>query len=158
MISIHAPRVGCDRRITIRNEVQKYFNPRTPCGVRLLSDLFHFYQQPISIHAPRVGCDTPLFYHLLAVLQISIHAPRVGCDDRWYCVASYTVAFQSTHPVWGATKDGGVVFAGLGISIHAPRVGCDLQDFGPIIVPHIFQSTHPVWGATQELLFGRFAQ
>ena len=34
-ISIHAPRVGCDRTRPPRDWEDCYFNPRTPCGVRL---------------------------------------------------------------------------------------------------------------------------
>ncbi len=78
--------------------------------------------------------------------------------------------FQSTHPVWGATGDGGAERKAMRISIHAPRVGCDqrlgastnsflyfnprtprgVRRFARIWVssPPIFQSTHPAWGAT----------
>ena len=56
------------------------FNPRTPCGVRL-----HTLPRP------------------LPVARISIHAPRVGCDAEEE--ARYReLIFQSTHPVWGATR------------------------------------------------------
>ena len=39
--------------------------------------------------------------------------------------AAYAKAFQSTHPVRGATGDFDVVFQDDTISIHAPREGCD---------------------------------
>ena len=77
------------------------FNPRSPCGERQLVDVFLFRNRSISIHAPRVGSDkyTPLSWPRLV---ISIHAPRVGSDaDK-------------------AAKD-----AATAISIHAPRVGSD---------------------------------
>ncbi len=35
MISIHAPRVGCDPHIVFQRSTNQHFNPRTPCGVRL---------------------------------------------------------------------------------------------------------------------------
>ena len=35
------------------------------------------------------------------------------------------IAFQSTHPVRGATDGPQAYLADLGISIHAPREGCD---------------------------------
>ena len=57
LISIHAPRVGCDENPFETQEVSAYFNPRTPCGVR-----------------------PGLSFQSLAVSR-----------------------FQSTHPVWGAT-------------------------------------------------------
>ena len=34
-----------------------YFNPRTPCGVRLEREASAHLERMISIHAPRVGCD-----------------------------------------------------------------------------------------------------
>ena len=56
LISIHAPREGCDR------------DAKTPEALR-----------DISIHAPREGCDA---LHELEKGRepISIHAPREGCD------------------------------------------------------------------------------
>ena len=63
----------------------------------------------------------------------------------------YIRLFQSTHPVWGATKNGAYHFHGLVISIHAPRVGCDIISVLLGLVLAIFQSTHPVWGATYYL-------
>ena len=35
IISIHAPRAGCDVNPPFTSSAQTYFNPRTPCGVRL---------------------------------------------------------------------------------------------------------------------------
>ena len=101
-ISIHAPRVGRDKK-----------KGPTPQG------------KTISIHAPRVGRDLPprgggerrkkfqstrpvwgatmCFSITRGKHIISIHAPRVGRDATastriWRCVT-----FQSTRPVWGAT-------------------------------------------------------
>lgn len=35
LLSIHAPRAGCDERVVkCRFRPRRYFNPRTPCGVR----------------------------------------------------------------------------------------------------------------------------
>ena len=147
MISIHAPRVGCDRlwmrRVrrackfqsthpvwgaTLMDQVRrlpdqfqsthpvwgatfcllhvvqnyKHFNPRTPCGVRhglgqtALSRRFDFN--------PRTPCGVRLD-----------PGPR-GLKYR---------QFQSTHPVWGATRSGHRLIERCSISIHAPRVGCD---------------------------------
>ena len=101
VISIHAPREGCDHEVTV-----------------LLEDV------AISIHAPREGCDHPSSANLQSVEQfqsthpvrgatrvsparlrpksISIHAPREGCDIvHWILLR--IVIFQSTHPVRGAT-------------------------------------------------------
>ena len=80
MISIHAPRVGCD------------------LGAFSFSEVQH-----ISIHAPRVGCDVFDYLRYWVVGGISIHAPRVGCDHQTRLQSSLHQLFQSTHPVWGAT-------------------------------------------------------
>ena len=103
-----------------------YFNPRTPCGVRpqlsiraLPDKIFqsthpvwgateHAGQrnqgQPISIHAPRVGCDT--WSCILGTAQENFN-PRTPCgvrrtDDG---IFQFVWRFQSTHPVWGATRE-----------------------------------------------------
>ena len=56
-ISIHAPRAGCD--VTDESETGGLynFNPRTPCGVRLRRSASRRGERFISIHAPRAGCD-----------------------------------------------------------------------------------------------------
>ena len=60
----------------------------------------------------------------------------------------YELAFQSTHPVRGATDYHAVTTITLGISIHAPREGCDRISARRPARPSVFQSTHPVRGAT----------
>ena len=145
-----------------------YFNPRSPCGERRRCGGFPVepaeFQSTlpvwgataiqvrppkgtaISIHAPRVGSDySPL--QLLFYLRISIHAPRVGSDIKSLIDLPGENEFQSTLPVWGATKKVGkyTVYKGFQstlpvwgatwvpgrqgllwrISIHAPRVGSD---------------------------------
>ena len=104
VISIHAPRAGCD---TI-------FGGGT-------------WEQIISIHAPRAGCDFIVPVDFMS-FRISIHAPRAGCDADSSPVTSAPIKFQSTHPVRGATTGDGVVVTKNEISIHAPRAGCDVHD------------------------------
>ena len=128
VISIHAPREGCDRGA---------FHDRL--GRR------------ISIHAPREGCDSG---HLVACDEppISIHAPREGCDSSQcvprvfhspfqsthpvrgatICLIEITsiTEFQSTHPVRGATRTPCLFYTEILISIHAPREGCDPASLG----------------------------
>ena len=64
----------------VMEDFNKCFNPRTPCGVRL---------------------DVRRAARSRSV--VSIHAPRVGCDDIAASRLMISKAFQSTHPVWGAT-------------------------------------------------------
>ena len=123
-ISIHAPIVGCD-----------FLNPYVENEIN------------ISIHAPIVGCDFDWCLFINFPLNISIHAPIVGCD--YICLVSsarylnfnprthrgvrhnqplkcrHNVAFQSTHPSWGATNIHVPTTFVIAISIHAPIVGCD---------------------------------
>ena len=78
-ISIHAPRVGRDVGLitsasrstfqstrpvwgaTLHSVIppvpNQHFNPRAPCGARLVYDNFYQMIKKISIHAPRVGRD-----------------------------------------------------------------------------------------------------
>ena len=79
-ISIHAPRAGCDCYYSAIQRAGRNFNPRTPCGVRLLPQIL-----------------TP------SIVHISIHAPRAGCDARCKERGHIARRFQSTHPVRGAT-------------------------------------------------------
>ena len=104
----------------------RHFNPRTPCGVR-----------PKAIEH--------------ALIDVQDFNPRTPCGVRQFLlsVVSHDTQFQSTHPVWGATRAEPQLTFTPAISIHAPRVGCDLLCAGQ--VNHdtgTFQSTHPVWGAT----------
>ena len=57
MVSIHAPREGCDR-IAWGSIIRGYsFNSRTPGGVRRDLSIVYELTEPVSIHAPREGCD-----------------------------------------------------------------------------------------------------
>ena len=82
------------------------------------------------------------------MVWISIHAPRVGSDGWGDGCWGRGSGFQSTLPVWGATRNA----LGSGrvptISIHAPRVGSDTRTLRLARYLFRFQSTLPVWGAT----------
>ena len=80
-ISIHAPLAGCDNIRLNRRSSYLYFNPRTPCGVRLGGQSPPSRVLPISIHAPLAGCDTRTGGQGDGG-AISIHAPLAGCDSR----------------------------------------------------------------------------
>ena len=124
VVSIHAPRVGCDPRHVWRIHASRSFNSRTPCGVRLrlpsaLSSPPTFqFTHPVwgatpccSAPAPapqgfnsRTPCGVRQLPPVLRshLSQVSIHAPRVGCDR----IEEIKISPAS-------------------VSIHAPRVGCD---------------------------------
>ncbi len=100
-ISIHAPRVGCDLRPPVRPSVRRYFNPRTPRGVRRQPKMLFLLTTHFNPRTPRG----------VRLIQ-----------DALVCMK---ILFQSTHPAWGATNNTDSPFVYLFISIHAPRVGCD---------------------------------
>ena len=135
VISIHAPREGCDGFGTGDVSGWRYFNPRTPRGVRLDALRGLLGSHLISIHAPREGCDDEHRSHG-PTLKISIHAPREGCDSSIFLLYRSFSTFQSTHPARGAT-------------LHPRAFSQPLQ----------FQSTHPARGATRSrFALPRYAQ
>ena len=123
-ISIRAPRAGCDQAAATKkgfmSEFQstrpvwgatrspmwrscssRYFNPRAPCGARLL---WFKYSTEFIYFNPRAPCGARRTEHGEAVIREK---------------------FQSTRPVWGATKAAAGDRPRQLISIHAPRVGRD---------------------------------
>ena len=105
------------------------FNPRSPCGERHTKTLVHHRGVTISIHAPRVGSDDRARDWSNRCLMISIHAPRVGSDCPRLLLRLLLNVFQSTLPVWGATRQRWLESSRRNISIHAPRVGSDTFRF-----------------------------
>ena len=105
IISIHSPRVGWDRLARGQAMLRpSYFNPLTPCGVRLRNRQVNQLWGIISIHSPRVGWDLKHKFCTYPHNNISIHSPRVGWDPACHnSCATYQAWFQSTHPVWGET-------------------------------------------------------
>ena len=147
LISIHAPLAGCDLCRRFNASCIGYFNPRTPCGVRLARP------------AAMTGC---------AGFQ-STHPLRGATSSSTRMRGTGT--FQSTHPLRGATIPPSETVVRMAISIHAPLAGCDAaraptsfrsSHFNPRTPCGVrpgqpcakldlqgFQSTHPLRGATQ---------
>ena len=125
-----------------------YFNPRSPCGERLLGPAKAFDVSQFQSTLPVWGA-TLLARRAPALLDISIHAPRVGSDLVIHRNHRMRAPFQSTLPVWGATILSNKSPAAELISIHAPRVGSDPMEIDVPFLGRIFQSTLPVWGATK---------
>ena len=153
IISIHAPRVGCDKPpLGGRGKPHRFQSTHPVWGATAHSDdagsprkiSIHAprvgcdavrcpapFLVQISIHAPRVGCDSSFVSDLDTSQSISIHAPRVGCDVIRTWEAGSIGEFQSTHPVWGATIPNVLIGIPSVIPIHAPRVGCDRRPYAP---------------------------
>ena len=147
-ISIHAPRVGSDRQDDVLGGGKSHFNPRSPCGERQYCGAIRDGQKYFN--------------------------PRSPCGERHYVkdADGIRLLFQSTLPVWGATRHACACSHVRRISIHAPRVGSDqpcgalaarISHFNPrspcgerptlyryLPVYRVFQSTLPVWGATRS--------
>ena len=58
IISIHAPHAGRDRWTVHSSGGWQYFNPRAPCGARLILAVHQVSNVHISIHAPHAGRDS----------------------------------------------------------------------------------------------------
>ena len=127
-ISIHAPLAGCDLCRRFNASCIGYFNPRTPCGVRLARP------------AAMTGC---------AGFQ-STHPLRGATSSSTRMRGTGT--FQSTHPLRGATIPPSETVVRMAISIHAPLAGCDESTILSISRLLEFQSTHPLRGATRAAL------
>ena len=123
-----------------------YFNPRSPCGERLLRmnrpNTYWKFQSTLPVWGA-----TSTYPSTGESMEISIHAPRVGSDGRGErglpdgydfnprspcgerLVRPHSICllqrFQSTLPVWGATGPLLTAWKHPIISIHAPRVGSD---------------------------------
>ena len=79
-VSIHAPRAGCDA--SADNDISRAFVFQFTHPVRGATSvhLLTLALGGVSIHAPRAGCDTAERLIAILVTEVSIHAPRAGCD------------------------------------------------------------------------------
>ena len=126
-ISIHAPRAGCDMRVVREHSFYFRFQSTHPVrGATGTGSYVYALTWVISIHAPRAGCDFARL-RVDAVCCISIHAPRAGCDLRRRALLRSTRNFNPRTPC-GVRRACLVCFPlDLQISIHAPRAGCDCK-------------------------------
>ena len=155
--------------------LRRYFNPRTPHGVRRdLQAAGGPVREHISIHAPRTGCDTTItavrnktfqfqsthpargatrFAQEMVFVQtlISIHAPRTGCDRPVPPAVRRCSSISIHAPRTGCDiSKRGMLACSICISIHAPRTGCDSGLSKRLLLARKFQSTHPARGATAK--------
>ena len=159
LVSIHAPREGCDSiRKDVGNSLQS-FNSRTPGGVR-------------------PSC----FQRFLRLKRFQFTHPGRGATSSATSAYTPTTSFNSRTPGgvrligrttllrremgFNSRTPGGVrhleVFAWRGrqrVSIHAPREGCDHKLVCTLCTVKTFQFTHPGRGATLlGGVFGYFGQ
>ena len=102
-ISIHVPLAGHDRSLTIMQPNPHYFNPRAPCGARLVAR--HCRRGKAGNFNPRAPCGARPH------LRICRDRPGVYFNPRAPCGARPRDMFQA-NSYWG-------------ISIHVPLAGHD---------------------------------
>ena len=144
-VSIHALLAECDCNHQRGQPPEQRFNPRTPCGVRLISeDITPFDIAFQSTHSLRS-----------ATLQFSIPIGIVGFNPRTPCgvrpvpafFPSSCSPFQSTHSLRSATLQFSIP---IGIVGFNPRTPCGVRPV-PAFFPSScspFQSTHSLRSAT----------
>ena len=145
------PLRGATGRAIQERRPSSYFNPRAPCGAR---------QDPGAHEAARG--------------QISTHAPLAGRDERRPIVSSWSLRFQPTRPLRGATAKAGA--RNRRTSYFNPRAPCGArrhlgrrraghrEHFNPrapcgarlatsvlLLTAARFQPTRPLRGATGQL-------
>ena len=125
-VSIHAPRVGRDCHGHRWRQQRGGFNPRAPCGAR----------RYLSGACPPTQCFNP----------------RAPCGARHHGMHNsfHDNGFQSTRPVWGATKSEQSIRRPARFQSTRPVWGATIKW---LMQEHIekFQSTRPVWGATRSM-------
>ena len=122
-ISIHAPHAGSDPECCLVHSRCSDFNPRSPCGERLISTLLKINSKGFQSTLPMRGATT-LCRHLKMVRRISIHAPHAGSDYRCRWSRSDSRNFNPRSPC-GERRLLQPEIRDRRISIHAPHAGSD---------------------------------
>ena len=153
-ISTHAPLAGRDYGLSPADFWILNFNPRAPCGARLVLHRKRSSTQRISTHAPLAGRDVGRGV-LVQAIVISTHAPLAGRDSRRippprqstisthaplagrdYCTARLNERARSisTHaPLAGRDQHDDSRLYRVDISTHAPLAGRD-TDPGDVVI------------------------
>ena len=123
-ISIHALRAECDGYCRYALRQCANFNPRTPCGVRLIvysfSIKFSTFQ---STHSVRSATKAPA----VITKQRKNFNPRTPCGVRPFVATGFLRRFEISIHALRAECDASVptLNADFVISIHALRAECD---------------------------------
>ena len=123
LVSIHAPREGCDCSHCLGSRWTSSFNSRTPGGVRQTHRHRIGPMEGFNSHTPG-GVRPALSQVFSASWKFQFTHPGRGATSKTVlCVRS--LMFQFTHPGRGATARRDRQGQGAHVSIHAPREGCD---------------------------------
>ena len=147
-ISIHAAQEGCDLPVFQKVLSRRYFNPRSPRGLRPPPPYCYNELRKISIHAAQEGCDAGSFISYNKT-NISIHAAQEGCDRKGH--GGSRAPDISIHAAQeGCDRRKEALEIAIKISIHAAQEGCDQGPHIFIIIYAGFQSTQPKRAATRS--------
>ena len=149
-ISTHAPRAGSDFAHHQKGPVKADFNPRSPCGERLMRTACVPSLVTFQPTLPVRGATTPGMRKLV-VLDISTHAPRAG-SDRTLATSGLPTRSISTHAP-RAGSDRTMIAHWLMCMHFNPRSPCGERPNSKLYISSIilFQPTLPVRGATCEI-------
>ena len=96
-ISIHAPHAGRDENGGRGSRCGLYFNPRAPCGARLIAQCSRRAHTLFQSTRPMRGA-TSKFKALAHRVPISIHAPHAGRDSKSEQIALHIFAKKAWIP------------------------------------------------------------
>ena len=118
---------GATTRRPPQDAGDRHFNPRAPCGARPRAGSG---AKPLPDFNPRAPCGARLTDRPVVFARGENFNPRAPCGARPSMRSGRPAQtrFQSTRPVWGATRN------------------CKPD----ILIYFRFQSTRPVWGATSR--------
>ena len=117
---------GATVSLSWRQNAQRDFNPRAPCGARhaLLSMVAG--RGFISIHAPHAGRDDPYRWHSSGPAYFNPRAPCGARRATFYAFRILTLHFNPRAPCGARLKNCDTIIERKVISIHAPHAGRDL--------------------------------
>ena len=147
MISIHALLAESDSSNRITTQTARHFNPRSPCGERLVCHLPIPFVMGISIHALLAESDrVDLFPAPRAA--ISIHALLAESDGLLSVPQLSSMDFNPRSPCGERPKDAAV--AAQSAADFNPRSPCGERPVSTrgMSVPSVFQSTLSLRRAT----------
>ena len=146
VVSIHAPREGCDFSPGFISRHIQGFNSRTPGGVRLYLSSSSLYLTSFNSRTPG-GVRLPIGRAEHLALRVSIHAPREGCDADCTTLHFIVVRFNSRTP-GGVRQDIQGDIATQGSFNSRTPGGVRPRKTGSALHKSLFQFTHPGRGAT----------
>ena len=124
-ISIHAPRVGSDQGDHLPVLAHCHFNPRSPCGERRQSGLVH--KEWCGYFNPRSPCgERPIMWRRRRSWGVFQSTLPVWGATRFTCSSKFSILDFNPRSPCGERQNNVPSQSGTAlISIHAPRVGSD---------------------------------